>query len=95
MFSLYAPTEGRTRDFTGESAFLLDRQLTGPLDAFIEYVGDFPESGAPHHLLHMGAAYKPAPQHQIDVHFGAGLSRAAPDHFFGFGYSFRFQALAR
>ena len=31
MFSLYWPTQGRTRNLTGQSTFLINRQLTGPL----------------------------------------------------------------
>ena len=95
MFSLYAPTQGRTRNVTGESAFLVDRQLTKPWDAFLEYVGDFPERGGTRHLLHFGTSLKLAAHHQLDFRFGAGLSRAAVDHFLGIGYSFRFQALRR
>jgi hypothetical protein len=56
MFSVYWPTQGRTRNLTGESTILLDRQLTGPWDAFVEYAGDFPEIGGPRHLLHFGTA---------------------------------------
>jgi len=52
MFSVYWPTQGRTRNVTGESTFLVDRQLTKPWDAFVEYAGDFPELGGPRHLLH-------------------------------------------
>ncbi|HXM68632.1 MAG TPA: hypothetical protein VN911_18030 [Candidatus Acidoferrum sp.] len=36
MFSVYWPTQGRTRNVTGEFTFLLDRQLTKPWDAFVE-----------------------------------------------------------
>ena len=61
-------------------------------DAFIEYAADFPERGGPRHLLHFGTAYKLGRLHQLDFHVGAGLSRAAVDHFIGVGYSFRFQA---
>jgi hypothetical protein len=95
MFSLYSPTQNHTRNFTGESTFLIDRQLTGPWDAFLEYVGDFPERGGPRHELHFGTAIKLAAHHQLDFHYGVGLSRAATDHFIGIGYSFRFQALPR
>jgi len=95
MFSVYWPTQGRTRNVTGESTFLLDRQLTKPWDAFVEYAGDFPESGGPRHLLHFGTALKIAKQQQIDFHVGVGLSSAAVDHFIGIGYSFRFQAIRR
>jgi hypothetical protein len=91
MLSLYWPTQSGARNLTGESTFLFDRQLTGPCDAFVEYAGDFAQRGGPRHLLHFGAAYKLGLLHQIDLHFGTGLSRAAVDHFIGIGYSFRFQ----
>ncbi|MGD0955290.1 MAG: transporter [Candidatus Acidiferrales bacterium] len=95
MLSLYWPTQDHTRDLTGESTILLDRQLTGPWDAFVEYAGDFPERGGSRHLLHFGTALKIAKQQQLDFHFGVGLSPAAVDHFIGIGYSFRFQAFHR
>jgi hypothetical protein len=95
QLALYWPTQGDSRNLTGESTFLLDRQLAKPADAFIEYAGDFPQRGGPRHLLHFGAAYKITPRHQIDVHYGIGLSSAAVDHFVGIGYSFRFQAIRR
>jgi hypothetical protein len=95
MFSVYWPTQGRTRNVTGESTFLLDRQLTKPWDAFVEYAGDFPENGGPRHLLHFGTALKITKQQQIDFHVGVGLSSAAVDHLIGIGYSFRIQAIRR
>jgi hypothetical protein len=95
MLSVYWPTQGRTRNVTGESTFLLDRQLTKPWDAFVEYAGDFPEAGGPRHLLHFGTALKIAKEQQIDFHLGVGLSSAAVDHFIGIGYSFRIQAIRR
>jgi hypothetical protein len=54
MFSVYWPAQGRTRNVTGESTFLVDRQLTKPWDAFVEYAGDFPENGGTRHLLTSG-----------------------------------------
>jgi hypothetical protein len=95
QFALYWPTQADVRNLTGESTFLLDRQLTKASDAFIEYAGDFPQRGGPRNLLHFGATYKIAPRHQLDIHLGIGLSSAAIDHFVGIGYSFRFQALRR
>ena len=96
QFALYWPTtQVDTRDLTGESTFLLDRQLTKPMDAFIEYAGDFPQRGGPRHLLHFGAAYKITANQQLDIHYGIGLSSAAIDHFIGIGYSFRFQVIRR
>jgi hypothetical protein len=95
MFSLYWPTQGRMRNLTGEATFVLDRQVTGPWDVFVEYAGRFPERGGPQHLLHFGTALKIAKRHQIDFHVGVGLSSAAVGHFIGIGYSFRFQPLWR
>jgi hypothetical protein len=93
MLSMYWPTQGHTRNATGEFTFLLDRPLTKPWDAFIEYAGDFPEVAGPRHLLHFGTALKITKQQQIDFHVGVGLSSAAVDHLIGIGYSFRFQAI--
>lgn len=96
QLALYWPTsQPNTRTLTGESTFLVDRQLTQAMDAFIEYAGDFPQRGGPRHLLHFGAAYKITPHNQLDIHYGIGLSSAATDHFIGLGYSFRFQAVRR
>jgi hypothetical protein len=95
MLSSYWPTQGHARNVTGESTILFDRQLTGPWDAFVEYVGDFPERGGSRQLLHFGTALKIAKRQQLDFHFGMGLSPAAVDHFIGVGYSFRFQAFHR
>jgi hypothetical protein len=95
MLSVYFPTEQGRRNTTGETTFLVDRQLTKAWDAFVEYAGDFPERGGPRHLLHVGSAYKLTPNQQIDMHFGLGLSSAAVDHFIGIGYSFRLQAIRR
>lgn len=93
MLSVYWPTQSGRRNVTGETTFLLDRQLTKQWDAFIEYAGDFPEQGTPRHLLHIGTAYKTTPHQQLDFHVGVGLSAAAVDHFIGVGYSFRLRAL--
>lgn len=92
MFSVYWPTEQDRRNTTGETTFVLDRQLTKKWDAFVEYAGDFPERGGPRHLAHVGTAFKPTPHQQIDVHVGFGVSSTAVDHFIGVGYSFRGQA---
>ena len=95
MLSVYAPTQGGRRNVTGEATFLMDRLLSKNWDAFVEYVGDFPQRGTPRHLLHFGTAFRPAQHHQVDLHGGVGLSGAAVDHFVAVGYSFRFQVLRR
>ncbi len=91
--SVYGSSEAGHRNVTGETTFLIDRQLTKAWDAFVEYAGDFPQDGGPRHLLHFGSAYKLSAVQQVDVHAGFGLSRGAPDHSVGAGYSFRLQLL--
>jgi hypothetical protein len=95
MLSVYWLTEQGHRNETGETTFLMDRQLTKTWDAFVEYAGDFPEQGAPRHLVHFGTAWKLTPHQQLDLHAGWGLSAAAVDHFIGVGYSFRVQVVRR
>lgn len=89
MLSFYWPTQDGRRNLTGETTFLMDRQLTRNWDAFLEYAGDFPKLGGPRHLVHFGTAFKLTTRQQIDFHVGVGLSSAAVDHFIGVGYSFR------
>lgn len=96
QLALYWPTvPGEGRNLTGQTTFLLDRQLTNPMDGFIEYAGEFAQRGGPQHLLHIGVAYKITPHNQLDVHYGIGLSAAEVNHFIGIGYSFRVQAFGR
>jgi hypothetical protein len=92
MLSMYWPTQEYHRNLTGETTFLIDRQLTNRGDVFAEYAGDFPERGGTRNLAHFGTTWKLTPRQQIDFHVGVGLSSAAVDHFIGFGYSFRLQA---
>jgi hypothetical protein len=95
MFSLFWPTQGTQRNLTGQASFLLDRQLTGKWDAFVEYEGEFPQRGGPQHVFHTGTSYKITANQQIDFHYGVGLSAAAVDHFVGFGYSFQLPGVFR
>jgi hypothetical protein len=93
MLSLYWPTQGGKRNFTGESTILLDRQLTGRWDVFVEYAGDFSEHAGPRNLAHFGTTYKMRKGQQLDFHVGVGSNAGTSFHFFGFGYSFRIQAI--
>jgi hypothetical protein len=97
MLSLYGPTQDHSHNLTGESTLLLDRQLTTPWDAFVEYVADFPERGGTRQLVQFGTALKlgKRQQQQLDFHVGVGLTSAAVNHFIGVGYSFRFRAFHR
>jgi hypothetical protein len=97
MFALYDPTQGDTRNLTGQFTILIDRQLTPIWDAFVEYGGNYAEYGGTQQYMHFGTALKlgKRQQQQLDFHFGVGLTPAASDHFVGIGYSFRFQAFQR
>ena len=86
--AFYWPTYEQKHNFTGQTTFLVDRQLTKPWDVFVEYAGDFPQRGGSRQLLHFGTAYKLTRRQQIDFHVAVGLSDAAPRAYVGFGYSF-------
>lgn len=58
MLSVCWPTEQGRRNVTGETTFLMDRQLTKTWDAFVEYAGDFVEQGGPRHLVHFGTTHR-------------------------------------
>jgi len=88
--AFYWPTQGGSHNFTGETAFFLDRQVTKPWDAFVEYAGDFPQRGGTRQQIHVGTAYKLTPRQQIDFHFAFGLTGAAPKGYVGVGYSILF-----
>jgi hypothetical protein len=90
MQSVFWFTDGAKRNITWEPTFYLERQVTGELDVFAEYAGDYPQTGVARQIAHFGAAYKLTPHTMIDMHIGFGLSAAAPDQFVGIGYSIRF-----
>lgn len=89
---LYAsgPTEDGRRNPTLQNTVSFGYALTDRLSVFNEYAGTFARRGAAEHLLHSGLAYLLSDDGQVDLHFGFGLSPAAPDSFVGAGYSLRF-----
>jgi Putative MetA-pathway of phenol degradation len=91
--AFYWPTLGDRRNFTTEVTFVLDRQLTRPWDVFVEYAGDFPDHTGSRQILHFGSSYKLSARQQLDFQVAAGLSSAAPDAYFGVGYSFLLHAV--
>lgn len=95
MRSVFWNTQEGKRDDVWEPTFYLEKQIAEPLDAFMEYAGDYAQRGGPKQLLHFGGAYKLNRLNQVDFHFGVGLSRQTPNHFFAAGYSVRFDRLWR
>lgn len=74
---------------------MLARGLSERASAFVEYAGYFTQNNqAPStQIAHFGGVYKLAPCHQIDMHFGFGLTKASPTGLVGAGYSYRFDGL--
>lgn len=89
MFAFYWPTEADRHNFTWQPTLSLARSLTERLAMFTEYAGEFPNRGGDVHILHQGFTYAITPQQQLDIHYGAGLSKASPDYFIAAGYTFR------
>jgi hypothetical protein len=90
MESLFWYTIDGRRDLTGEHTFYIEKQISKPWDAFMEYAGDYAQRGGSKELLHFGTAYKLTPKNQIDFHFGYGLSQATAGKFYAVGYSVLF-----
>jgi hypothetical protein len=93
MFTLAWPTSNSASNPTFQSTFKVGREFTPSTAAFVEYVGDYPNHLRPEQIIDSGATWRVGERQGVDVHFGFGLNSASPDHFFGFGYSFRLDKL--
>jgi hypothetical protein len=93
MQSIFWYSQDGRRNATWEPTFYLERTLTKPWDVFAEYGGDYSQRGSPRQIAHFGTAYRIGAGQQVDLHAGIGVSRAAPHHFIGVGYSFRLDRL--
>jgi hypothetical protein len=93
MQSLFWNTDGARRNGLWEPTFSLEKEITKPWDAFVEYAGDYRQHGGPREIAHFGTAYRITPKPQVDFHFGFGLSWDAPSRFFALGYSFRIESV--
>ena len=93
MQSLFSNTDGGKRNAVWEPTFYIEREITKPWQAFAEYAGDFAQRGGPKEIAHFGMEYRFTARQQLDFHFGFGLSRSTPSHFFAIGYSLRIDRL--
>ena len=84
---------GQKSNAVSEATFVVEREVGTRADLFVEYVGDYPNHGAPSQLINIGGAYRFTRTQQIDFHAGFGLTHRAPSYFFGLGYSVRFDSL--
>jgi hypothetical protein len=93
MQSPFSNIDSGKRNAVWELTFYIEREITKPWQAFAEYAGDFAQHGGPQEIAHFGTACRLTARQQVDFHFGFGLSRSAPSHFFAIGYSLRIDRL--
>jgi outer membrane putative beta-barrel porin/alpha-amylase len=72
-----------------EPTLVLEREFGSTGDLFIEYIGDYATQGDASNIADVGGSWHVTPRQQLDFHLGFGLSRGAPDRYFGVGYSLR------
>jgi Putative MetA-pathway of phenol degradation len=83
------PTEEGKRNETFSPTLSFGHALSDRWETFFEWAAEFPKRGGPTHLLHHGYTYALRSDSQLDVHFGVGLTHAAPDFFIGAGFAVR------
>jgi hypothetical protein len=92
MFAVTWFTSQPERNPTFQPTLGIGKQLGDRADALIEYFGDY-DHQRPSQVLETGVTYRFTEHQQIDFQIGFGLNSASPDHFFGLGYSIRFDRL--
>ena len=91
MQSILLLNAGRSIQYQPD--FMLSRTIGKKASVFAEYVGFFTQQAQSIQITNFGGTYKLKPHHQVDMHFGFGLDKAAPAAFIGTGYSYRFDKL--
>jgi hypothetical protein len=89
MQSLFWNTDDGKRSRVWEPTFYVEKQITQPPDAFIEYAADYAQRSESKQVAHIGTVLKLNATSQVDFHFGFGLNSATPSYFFAVGYSLR------
>src|SRR6266478_6660939 len=93
MFTeFFRPSDPASKRIT-EATFVIEKKVTERASLFVEYVGDYPESGSSAQLLNWGGLYRLTPNQQVDFHVALGLNHNAPSYIVGVGYSVRFDEL--
>ena len=94
-FGFAGPTQGvddSDRVFEVDPSVSLEGSLTSRWSAFVEYFSTIRASREEdEHGMDGGFTYLLSDDLQIDLSAGAGLNRAAPDFFVGFGIAWRFR----
>jgi hypothetical protein len=89
ILGLAWPTEQSKRNRTFSPTISFGRTLSSRWETFFEWAAEFPDRGGNVHLFHHGYTYSVTRASQADLHFGFGLSRAAPNFFIGGGFAVR------
>jgi len=95
MFTEFFHPEDLLVKSSTETTFVLEKKLTERFSLFTEYVGDYPQGGAPLQMWNSGGMYHLTKTQQLDFHFAVGLNHNSPTYTVGLGYSFRVDGLFR
>jgi hypothetical protein len=95
MFTEFFRPEDLGARRSTETTFVLEKKLTERFSLFTEYVGDYPQGGAPLQMWNSGGTYHLTRTQQLDFHFAVGLNHNSPNYTVGLGYSFRVDGLFR
>jgi Putative MetA-pathway of phenol degradation len=93
MFTITWFTSEHINNPTFEPTLSLERDFGPTHDLFVEYVGDYPNHARPAQVIDGGGSWQVTRLQQLDFHVGFGLNSSSPDHFFGIGYSLRFDGM--
>ena len=76
-----------------EPTLVIEREFGRRGHIFAEYVGDYTEQDRPSQIIDVGGGWRLTSVQQLDFHIGLGLTRTAPHHYVGVGYSLRVNGL--
>jgi len=93
MFTEFIRPSDPASKLITETTFVVEKKVTERTSLFVEYVGDYPDSGSSSQLLNSGGLYRLGPNQQVDFHVALGLNHNAPSYIVGIGYSVRFDEL--
>ena len=88
-YNLGASWDGSNGAGTGLYTLALSASLADDLSGFAELYGSLASGALPAHAADAGLAYVIAPNLQIDLYGGAGITAMAPDYFINAGVSLR------
>jgi hypothetical protein len=76
-----------------EPTLVIEREFGRRGDVFAEYIGDYSSQDRPSQIIDVGGGWHLTSTQQLDFHLGVGLTRSAPHHYVGVGYSLRVDGL--